>query len=92
MAEREARGGVSMERSELVQAVDHALAGDWEAAHGIVQRDESDPTSCWIHAVLHKLEPDEPNSRYWYRRAGKAYEAYPDGRQELIAIKAALTY
>jgi hypothetical protein len=79
-------------RSELVQAVEHALAGEWEAAHGIVQRDEGDPTSCWIHAVLHKMEPDEGNSRYWYRRAGKAYEAYADGRQELIAIKAALTY
>ena len=35
---------------------------------------------------------DTANARYWYRRAGKAYEAYPDGRQELIAIKAALTY
>ena len=43
-------------------------------------------------AMLHKMEPDEGNSRYWYRRAGKAYEAYADGRQELIAIKAALTY
>lgn len=96
MAEREARpqlsDDMSIARSELVQAVDHALAGEWEAAHGIVQRDESDPTACWIHAVLHKMEPDEGNSRYWYRRAGKAYEAYPDGRQELIAIKAALTY
>ena len=83
---------MSIARSELVQAIDHALAGDWEAAHDIVQRDESEPTSCWIHAVLHKMEPDETNSRYWYRRAGKAYEAYPDARQELIAIKAALTY
>lgn len=92
MAEHQAGCGVSVSRSDLVQALDHALAGDWEAAHSIVQRDESDPTSCWIHAVLHKLEPDEGNSRYWYRRAGKAYEAYPDGRQELIAIKAALTY
>jgi hypothetical protein len=83
---------MSIARSELVEAIDRALAGDWQAAHAIVQRDESDPVSCWIHAVLHKMEPDEGNSRYWYRRAGKAYEAYPEARQELIAIKAALTY
>jgi hypothetical protein len=83
---------MTIERRELILAVDHALAGEWEPAHAIVQRDESDQTACWIHAVLHKLEPDESNSRYWYRRAGKAYEAYADGRQELIAIKAALTY
>ena len=81
-----------IERQELVEAIDHALAGNWEAAHAIVQRDESELVACWIHAVLHKMEPDESNSRYWYRRAGKAYEAYPDGCQELIAIKAALTY
>ena len=83
---------MTIERQDLIRAVEHALAGEWEAAHTIAQRDERDPTSCWIHAVLHKLEPDESNSRYWYRRAGKSYEAYADGRQELIAIKAALTY
>lgn len=83
---------MSITRSDLVAAVDHALAGEWEAAHNIVQRDDGDPTSCWIHAVLHKMEPDESNSRYWYRRAGKSFEAYPDGRAELITIKAALTY
>ena len=45
-------------------------------------------------ALVPDLTPDSSLeiARYWYRRAGKAYEAYPDGRQELIAIKAALTY
>lgn len=79
-------------RARLIEAVEHALAGDWGAAHAIVQTYEQDPTACWIHAVLHKIEPDEPNSRYWYRRSGHAYEEYSDARQELQAIKAALTY
>ena len=79
-------------RQELTRAVDLALAGDWMGAHGIVQVHEEDQTACWIHACLHKLEPDESNSRYWYRRSGHAYEAYADGRAELSAIKAALTY
>lgn len=79
-------------RDDLIAAVDHALAGEWDAAHELAQRHEGDPTGCWLHACLHKLEPDEPNSRYWYRRSGQAYEAYADGRAELAAIKAALTY
>ena len=54
-------------REDLIRAVDLALAGDWNAAHEIVQQDEADPTSCWVHAVLHKIEGDAGNARYWYR-------------------------
>ena len=79
-------------REDLIRAVDLAIAGDWNGAHAIVQADEEDATSCWIHAVLHKIEGDAGNARYWYRRAGQAYEAYADPKAELAAIKAALTY
>jgi hypothetical protein len=79
-------------RAELTRAVELAIAGDWAAAHQIVQQDEEDATSCWIHAVLHKIEGDAGNSRYWYSRAGQSYEAFPDAKTELAAIKAVLTY
>jgi len=55
----------------LLQALDLALSGQWDAAHKIVQQYEADTTAAWIHAVLHKIEGDQDNSRYWYRRAGK---------------------
>jgi hypothetical protein len=77
---------------DLSRAVELALAGDWQAAHTIVQAHEDDPTACWLHAVLHKIEGDEGNSRYWYRRSSHAFEAYADPRAELSAIKAALGY
>ena len=70
-------------RQDLIRAVDLAIAGDWDGAHKIVQEDEADATSCWIHAVLHKIEGDAGNSRYWYARAGQSYEAYPDAKAEL---------
>jgi hypothetical protein len=81
-----------MTRDEIVRAVDLALAGDWDGAHGIVQEDETDRFACWVHAVLHKQEGDAPNARYWYRLAGEFYESYPDPKAELAAIKAVLTY
>lgn len=80
------------DRQKLIRAVDLALADDWDAAHKIVQDFETDSDACWIHAVLHKIEGDASNSRYWYGRTVHAYEAYPDPRCELQAIKAALTY
>ena len=83
---------MAIAHQDLLNAVDVAIAGDWEDAHAIVQRDEADDTANWIHAVLHKIEGDEANSRYWYRRSGHAYEAYADATAELAAIKAALTY
>jgi hypothetical protein len=42
--------------------------------------------------VLHKIEGDESNARYWYRRSGQFYESYADGKVELAAIRAALAY
>ena len=79
-------------RQDLLRAVDLALAGDWESAHQVVQKYESNPVACWLHAVLHKIEGDEGNSRYWYRRSSHAFEAYAEPRAELVAIKASLGY
>ena len=92
MSDDTRRASAKIDRSDLIAAVDHALAGDWTTAHGLVDPIESDPTACWIHACLHKIEGDEVNARTWYRRSGQFYESYPDSRAELQAIRAALTY
>ena len=70
-------------------AVQAALDGEWDRAHVIVQ-EYGDATACWIHAVLHKMEPDESNSRYWYARTRRHYEDYADPKDELRAIAAHL--
>ena len=83
---------MTIDRADLARACDLALAEKWDESHGIVQQDVADATACWIHAVLHKLEGDAGNARYWYRLAGQFYESYADPRAELSAIKATLTY
>lgn len=75
---------------DLLRAVELALAGDWEAAHQLVQEYESDATASWIHAVLHKMEGDLGNSRYWYRRADQMAHVEDEPRAELTAIQAEL--
>ena len=76
--------------NDLLQAVELALAGEWEAAHGLVQQYESDSAAAWIHAVLHKIEGDLNNARYWYRHAGKLEHVEDEPRAELAAIKTEL--
>ena len=78
-----------MEKDNLdcLNAIEFALNEQWDAAHEIVQ-DISTPNAQWIHAVLHKIEGDESNSRYWYSRSSiEVYESYLDSTQELEAIK-----
>jgi hypothetical protein len=77
--------------NDLKRAVDLALAGDWDGAHAIAQLDESDPLFCWLHACLHKIEGDSGNSRYWYAKAGRRFDAFVDSEAELHAIGAALS-
>ncbi len=80
---------MSKMNEDLLRAVELALAGNWDAAHQLVQQYE-DSTAAWIHAVLHKIEGDLANSRYWYRRAGRLDHAADEPRAELAAIRAEL--
>jgi hypothetical protein len=81
---------MSAPRNELLRAVELALGGDWEAAHHIVQQYEDDPAAAWIHAVLHKIEGDPGNARYWYHHAGRMNHFTDEPMAELAIIKAGL--
>ncbi|MEM9409654.1 MAG: hypothetical protein AAGA30_00985 [Planctomycetota bacterium] len=55
--------------SQFLEALELAKNGDWEAAHQIVQ-DLNDAKAAQIHGYLHRVEGDDGNAAYWYRRAG----------------------
>jgi len=76
--------------NDLLKAIELALGDQWDEAHRIVQQCEADPTAAWIHGVLHKIEGDLGNSRYWYRRAGKLECVDREPMAELRTIKAAI--
>jgi hypothetical protein len=57
---------------DLARAVAHLEAREWQAAHEIVQQDESDLAG-WLHGIVHTLEGDLDNARYWYRRVRRAF-------------------
>ena len=74
---------------EIQQALKHLERGNWQAAHEIVQRDESSPIACWLHGIVHLIEGDEANARYWYRAAKRAFPDRVDIAAEISAAKAA---
>ena len=65
-------------------------AGDWQAAHEIVQRDEESPLACWAHGIVHIMEGDLPNARYWYAQAKRAFPGKPTVEIEIQNLKASL--
>lgn len=74
--------------STLQIAIGRLEQGDWEAAHQIVQDDPSDLGS-WAHGIVHLMEGDQWNARYWYRKAGRRLPAKADVSAEIAALKAA---
>ncbi len=58
--------------SPLLLALWHDARGDWAAAHGLVD-DLPGADAAWVHAYLHRKEPDEANAGYWYRQAGRPH-------------------
>ena len=74
-------------RDDVVRAIDLALAEKWDEAHDLVQRHEGNATAAWVHAVLHKIEGDVSNSRYWYRQAGRPADVDADPQAELRTIR-----
>jgi hypothetical protein len=72
----------------LRRAADLLAAGDREGAHAIVQNDPS-PLAAWMHGIVHLLEGDVSNAKYWYGCAGRAFPREDAVREEIEAVRAA---
>jgi len=73
----------------LARAVALLAAGDWQGAHEIVQEEES-PLGAWLHGIVHTLEGDLGNARYWYRRARCPFPGREAVRKEIAAARRAV--
>jgi hypothetical protein len=63
--------------------------GDWRAAHAIVQKDEDSALFCWAHGIVHLMEGDLSNARYWYREAKRAFPEKYSIADEIAALRKA---
>ena len=70
----------------LVRAIALLQAGEWQAAHAIVQAHDS-AHAAWLHGIVHTLEGDLDNARYWYRRAGRPFRGRAAAGDEIAAAR-----
>lgn len=77
---------MAADKARLLKGIECARAGRWDEAHAIAQSLEGDPLGDWLHAILHKIEGDASNSRYWYSRTGHTYDSFADSWTELDAL------
>ncbi len=73
----------------LARAVDLLTAGAWQEAHEIVQ-DQDSALAAWLHGIVHTLEGDLDNARYWYRKAGRVFPGQDAAQEELVAARRAV--
>lgn len=74
----------------LALKADHLEHGEaWRRAHELAQVHEGTPAYDRLHALLHRIEGDQPNAAYWYRRAGEpVFEGNVKDEVELLIERA----
>ena len=75
-----------MTSDPLARAVELLAAGKWQPAHEIVQKEKS-ALAAWLHGIVHTLEGDLDNARYWYRRAQRKFPGPEAVRKEIAAAR-----
>ena len=78
-----------MAGSILADTLPLLRARDWQAAHVIAQ-DSKEPLASWAHGIVHLIEGDESNARYWYEKAKRPFPGMDAVDAEIAALAAAL--
>ena len=77
-------------KAEHHKALAHLRNRDWSKAHAIVM-ELRDKLAFRIHGLVHRVEGDPANARYWYKKAGVRFAKSKRAAIELREISAALS-
>ena len=71
------------------KVLSHLRKNEWDKAHAIVMG-MRDKLAFRIHALLHRIEGDLANARYWYARAAVPFRKSKSAASEIEEIAALL--
>ena len=75
--------------ASFTRVVDLLASGSWQDAHEIVQKEKS-TMAAWLHGIVHILEGDLDNARYWYRKAEREFPGAEAVQSEISAARRAV--
>ena len=75
--------------SLLHQVLQELHAGRWNAAHDLVQRDDS-MLGAWLHGILHLQEGDLEDAENWYNRTARHFRSRGSLQEEIALFEQAL--
>jgi len=52
---------------------------------------EKSNLAAWLHGIVHTLEGDLDNARYWYRRAGRDFPGVEGVQREITSARRRVT-
>ncbi len=78
-----------MKNKTLPDAIALLEARDWQGAHEIAQS-SGEPHAAWAHGIVHIIEGDEANARYWYGQAERAFPGMDSINAEIASLKVAM--
>ena len=58
------------EAIDALDKEDYAMGPAWNVAHKLAMEHEGEAAFDRLHAMLHRIEADFSNARYWYKQAG----------------------
>ena len=74
----------------LAYTIEMLRARDWQAAHEIAQ-ESKEPLAAWAHGIVHIIEGDESNARYWYEKAKRPFPGMAAVDAEIALLERDLT-
>jgi hypothetical protein len=75
--------------TDLHRVLAEMRLGHWNAAHDLVQRDDS-ALAAWLHGILHIQEGDLEDAEYWYGKANRNFRSRGTLDEELARFEAEL--